>query len=88
MRRGIAGAQVGYAACEQGAPPGGQGKAGAPVGEAGSVRAMTAEPLAMPQPGHLARPKATHAGAAAGRSTAPESVQVPLLLSISVYISV
>jgi len=60
----------------------------APVGDAASVRAISAEPLSMPQPSHLARPKATQPGAAAGRSTAPDSVQVPLPLSISVYINV
>lgn len=61
---------------------------GLPVGELALVLATIAEPLAMPQPGQAGRPNAIQAGEVAGRSIAPDSVDVPLPLSVSVYSSV
>ena len=58
------------------------------MGDLALVLATTAEPFAMPQPGHAGRPKAIQAGEVTGRSIAPDSVDVPLPLSVSVYSSV
>lgn len=52
------------------------------------VIATIAEPFAMPQPGQAGRPNAIQDAEVAGRSIAPESVDVPLPLSLRVYSSV
>ena len=54
------------------------------MGELALVIATIAEPFAIPQPGQAGRPKAIQDGEVAGRSIAPDSVEVPLPLSVRV----